>query len=75
VYVALLVASQDNRCVYAAWPCQEVVEREQAQREAKLVAARDACKERGIVIGQPVFKSFRRTNAIPYIDEVTSRRP
>lgn len=43
--------------------------KEQRTKFEKLITLREACKERKILIGPPLYSSMRRTHANPYVDE------
>ncbi len=49
---------------------QALVAESRRRRGERLALVRQGCVDRGIVVGQPVFKPLRRTDAVPYIDEV-----
>ena len=51
---------------------QAAVAAARERKLAQLQLVRDGCRERGITVGQPAFKALRRTDALPFIDEVAN---
>ena len=49
---------------------QAAVAAARERKLAQLQLVREGCRERGITVGQPAFKALRRTDALPFIDEV-----
>jgi hypothetical protein len=80
-YVLILVAPQTKAALEDtlknAQDKLDAIERDVKAREAattaklaSLHAVRQACGERGIVVGYPLFRDMRRSACDPYINEV-----